>query len=221
MNIIFEHNRGVITTMEDKPESKSKTGRPKGKRTDATRVLILRTAAMQFMELGYDKLSLQEVADLCGVTKATIYHYYKDKSSLFTEAILLMLRTALARSEEIVQGTPDLAEKLKRLAMGLLRHSHVEFETMMRKASAVLSEAQISAIRDQEQQLHLLLAGVFRTAMEAGIIRQSNPTFLARAFAMLMLMRNQPELTEGLLSPDEAASEIVRLFLHGLEPRQI
>ncbi|MFB9328534.1 TetR/AcrR family transcriptional regulator [Paenibacillus aurantiacus] len=204
--------------MQDKSENKTKTGRPKGKRTDATRVLILRTAAMQFMELGYDKLSLQEVADLCGVTKATIYHYYKDKSSLFTEAILLMLRTALARSEDIVRETPDLAGKLKQLAIGLLRHSHVEFETMMRKASSVLSEDQIAAIRHQEQQLHQLLGGVFRSAMEAGIIRQSNPTFLSRAFAMLMLMRNQPELTEGLISPDEAAEEIVQLFLHGLDP---
>ncbi|TYP79535.1 TetR/AcrR family transcriptional regulator [Paenibacillus methanolicus] len=206
--------------MQDKPENKSKTGRPRGKRTDATRVLILRTAAMQFMELGYDKLSLQEVADLCGVTKATIYHYYKDKSSLFTEAILLMLRTALARSEDIVRETPDLHGKLKLLAIGLLRHSHVEFETMMRKASSVLSEEQIASIRDQEQQLHHLLSGVFRSAMEDGIIRKSNPIFLSRAFAMLMLMRNQPELTEGLLSPDEAATEIVHLFLHGLDPHK-
>ncbi|MBB3113548.1 AcrR family transcriptional regulator [Paenibacillus phyllosphaerae] len=205
--------------MEDKLTSKSRTGRPRGKRSDATRNQILMTAARQFMELGYDKVSLQEVANLCGVTKATVYHYFKDKGALFTESILRMLRNALARSEEIVQGERELPMRLQKLAEGLLRHSHVEFETMMRKASDVLSEEQIEQVRHQEQQLHILLAGVFQNAMDDGLIKARNAMFLAHAFMMLMLMRNQPELQEGMLTPSEAAGEIVELFLMGLIPR--
>ncbi|CAH1224844.1 hypothetical protein PAECIP111893_05188 [Paenibacillus plantiphilus] len=205
--------------MEDNQPIKSRTGRPRGKRSDATRNQILMTAARKFMELGYDKVSLQEVATLCGVTKATVYHHFKDKGTLFTESILRMLRTALARSEELILSEPDLSQKLQKLAEGLLRHSHVEFETLMRKASAVLSHDQITQIRQQEQQLHILLAGVFQTAMNEGLIRSGNAMFLAHAFSMLMLMRNQPELQEGMLTPSEAATEIVQLFLMGLAPR--
>lgn len=171
------------------------------------------------MELGYDKVSLQEVANVCGITKATVYHHFKDKGTLFTESILRMLRTALARSEELIQSEPELSQKLQKLAEGLLRHSHVEFETLMRKASTVLSIDQITQIRGQEEQLHTLLAGVFQTAMNEGRIRPGNAMFLAHAFSMLMLMRNQPELQEGILTPSEAASEIVQLFLMGLTPR--
>ncbi|MBW7474922.1 TetR/AcrR family transcriptional regulator [Paenibacillus oenotherae] len=205
--------------MDDNQPIKSRTGRPRGKRSDATRNQILMTAARKFMELGYDKVSLQEVANLCGVTKATVYHHFKDKGTLFTESILRMLRTALARSEELIQNESDLSQKLKKLAEGLLRHSHVEFEALMRKASAVLSQGQIAQIRQHEEQLHILLAGVFQKAMNEGRIRSGNAMFLAHAFSVLMLMRNQPELQEGILTPSEAASEIVQLFLMGLTPR--
>jgi AcrR family transcriptional regulator len=49
---------------------------------DAQRELILVRAATLFANRGYPATSMNEVALACGLSKATLYHYYRDKYAL-------------------------------------------------------------------------------------------------------------------------------------------
>ncbi len=55
-------------------------GRAKG--YDDQREQILAHAATLFAQRGYPGTSMNEVAQACGLSKATLYHYYKDKYSI-------------------------------------------------------------------------------------------------------------------------------------------
>jgi len=55
-------------------------GRAKG--YDDQREQILAHAAMLFAHRGYTGTSMNEVAQACGLSKATLYHYYKDKYAI-------------------------------------------------------------------------------------------------------------------------------------------
>jgi AcrR family transcriptional regulator len=55
-------------------------GRAKG--YDDQREMILACAATLFAQHGYPGTSMNEVAHACGLSKATLYHYYKDKYAL-------------------------------------------------------------------------------------------------------------------------------------------
>ncbi|HYJ97472.1 MAG TPA: TetR/AcrR family transcriptional regulator, partial [Burkholderiaceae bacterium] len=55
-------------------------GRAKG--YDDQREQILAHAATLFAHRGYPGTSMNEVAQACGLSKATLYHYYKDKYAL-------------------------------------------------------------------------------------------------------------------------------------------
>ena len=55
-------------------------GRAKG--YDDQREQILARAATLFANRGYPGTSMNEVAQACGLSKATLYHYYKDKYAL-------------------------------------------------------------------------------------------------------------------------------------------
>ena len=46
------------------------------------RELILARAATLFAQRGYPGTSMNQVAEACGLSKATLYHYYRDKYSL-------------------------------------------------------------------------------------------------------------------------------------------
>ena len=48
---------------------------------------ILRTAARVFAEQGYDRASMNHVAQECGVSKANIYHYYDSKDALLLDLL--------------------------------------------------------------------------------------------------------------------------------------
>ena len=49
---------------------------------DEQRGMILERAAMLFARGGYPGTSMNQVAEACGLSKATLYHYYRDKYEL-------------------------------------------------------------------------------------------------------------------------------------------
>src|SRR4051794_16601070 len=98
--------------------------------------LLLRTASFLFMEHGYEKVSLESVAQACGVTKASVYYYFANKSVIFTEALLFILKMAHDQTSAVIGGPGTLKERLQEVARRHMRNQHVDFETMMREASA-------------------------------------------------------------------------------------
>lgn len=55
---------------------------------DENRAAILEAAAALFLELGYDRTPLARVADLAGVSKATLFKQFPTKAELFEAAVL-------------------------------------------------------------------------------------------------------------------------------------
>ena len=54
---------------------------------DAKRKSILKTAAGFFAQRGYDRASMSELAQACGVSKALIYHYHTNKEALLFDIL--------------------------------------------------------------------------------------------------------------------------------------
>jgi len=52
------------------------------RKPNTTRTEILDTAMTMFVERGYDKTSLREIADSVGVTKAALYYYFRTKDEM-------------------------------------------------------------------------------------------------------------------------------------------
>lgn len=65
------------------PRTSSKAQRTQQERRDATSNAVLQSAVKLFGERGYQKTSLEDIAADCGTTIRPIYHYYKNKKSLF------------------------------------------------------------------------------------------------------------------------------------------
>ena len=70
--------------------SSVKTGSPRrGRpRSDAARQAILETTRDQLAEQGYERLSIQRVADAAGVGKQTVYRWWPTKRELVAECVL-------------------------------------------------------------------------------------------------------------------------------------
>jgi TetR/AcrR family transcriptional regulator len=61
--------------------------RPRANNYDDKRRAILDRSAELFSEHGYDRASMNKIASACGVSKANLYHYYKDKDELLFDVI--------------------------------------------------------------------------------------------------------------------------------------
>ncbi|WP_262027359.1 TetR/AcrR family transcriptional regulator [Microvirga sp. Mcv34] len=87
---------------------------------DDKRRAILDRSAELFAEHGYDRASMSKIAEACGVSKANLYHYYRDKEELLFDVIRFHLEELL----EVVEAAdrPDLSpeDRLRELVAGLL-----------------------------------------------------------------------------------------------------
>ena len=82
--------------------------RSKAATYDDQRESILRKAADLFAQRGYHGTSMNDVADACGLSKATLYHYYRDKDQILVniaEGHVTRLENLVAE----VQGDAGLA----------------------------------------------------------------------------------------------------------------
>lgn len=52
---------------------------------------IIETAIQQFSLKGYSNTSAQEIADICGISQATIFYHFKNKKKLFEEVLAYII----------------------------------------------------------------------------------------------------------------------------------
>ncbi len=82
-------------------------------REEARRAILDATEAL-LIEVGGDQFSIRALADRCGYTPPTIYHYFRDKAGLLDALLEERFARLLASVEDIPQGD-DPAENLRRM----------------------------------------------------------------------------------------------------------
>ena len=73
---------------------------------------IIEAALQEFARRGFAATRLEDVAELAGVTKGTIYFYFKDKEELFKAAARTSLEPALSEIEALAAHLEGSAEEL-------------------------------------------------------------------------------------------------------------
>mgnify|MGYP003740047441 CR=1 FL=1 len=203
---------------------KTGTGRAPGrpKNTDqpgSMRETVLAVASRLFMRHGYKPVSVNQIAEEAGVTKASVYYYFPNKAALFAAAVTEMMKRIGEVSTRILSGGGSLPERLETIAKANMAGSRAEFETMMREALPFLSEQQQEEIRQAEHGVHAVLAECFAKAIAAGEMASGlSPMLLAYSFSALMLVGNRQNAV--LEEPaDDLPRRIVELFWSGAGPR--
>ncbi|OHV58981.1 TetR family transcriptional regulator [Pseudofrankia sp. BMG5.36] len=104
-------------------KERSRSGRPTSTQAAQLTDRIRRAAVDIFLENGYDRTTMEAVAQAAGVTKGTLYARYPDKRALFV-AVSSWALTRLERDEQALEPLPDdLAASLEMIARAILARS--------------------------------------------------------------------------------------------------
>jgi AcrR family transcriptional regulator len=96
--------------------------RPRSAGFELQREQMLATAAQLFATQGYTATTMQQLAAACGVSKATLYHYVRDKHDLLAQ----ITGSHVARLEALVQQVEQAeSEPRARLEALILRFMQV------------------------------------------------------------------------------------------------
>lgn len=88
---------------------------PRGSIMDITAEKIANAARDCFFQFGYKKTSLVMIADLAGVSRATLYNYFDNKEELFKTVMSIFRDARLAQSLELLQREPDYWRRIKQI----------------------------------------------------------------------------------------------------------
>jgi AcrR family transcriptional regulator len=182
---------------------------------DDQRTLILARAAEVFARRGYTAASMNEVAAACAMSKATLYHYVRDKHALLAQ----IAAGHVARLEALVREV-----KLQRLSPA------AELDALIRRFTAAYADAQhehrvltedVKFLHDDERAA--VETGQRRVvAAFADAIGRMRPELAPLATPLAMLLFGMINWTftwmkpGGALTHDSLAPIVAELFLGGL-----
>jgi AcrR family transcriptional regulator len=192
-------------------------GRGRSAGYDEQREMILERAAQLFARRGYPATSMNQVAEACGLSKATLYHYYKDKYAL----LVSIAETHVSHLESIVHEV--LSQKLGPAEqMRELIRSIVEEYAGAQNAHRVLTEDVKFLETDDRQRVldkeRAVVAGFAKvvTALRPDLKKAA----LSKPLTMLLFGMINWMFTwmkpDGELDYDDMAPVVADLFLGGL-----
>lgn len=90
-----------------------------------TKEKITRTALSLFLERGYEKTSLNDIAREVGITKPAIYHHFKNKAQLFHQVLTLFFEEMGKWSSSRFGSCKNLRDLLKAFFQSLRSFNEV------------------------------------------------------------------------------------------------
>ena len=140
--------------------------RPRASDYDDKRRAILDRSAELFAAHGFDRASVNMIAEACGVSKALLYHYYRDKDELLFDVIRHHLDELIAAVEAADRPELPPDERLRALAGALLeayRDADAEHKVQINNLSLLTPEHQ-AELKALERELVALFSNAIADA---------------------------------------------------------
>lgn len=184
---------------------------------DDQREAILRHAAALFARSGYPATSMNQVAEACGLSKATLYHYYRDKYAMLVEIAESHVTRLHALVDEAM-AQPLAPEPRLRL---LVRRIVEEYAGAQNAHRVLTEDVRFLQPDDRERILDRERAVVAGFAQAVGALQPAlQQAALAKPVTMLLFGMINWMFTwmkpDGELDYDTLAPMVADLFLGGL-----
>ena len=187
---------------------------------------IAQAAKEVFAESGYQGATLEEIAQRAGMSKATIYIYYKNKDDLFLQVVEELVNSAMASTaQEATTARPPI-EKLYAMVRSKMEFYERErdfFRIYLNEKHGLEvapKDPHKRALREMYLQGIQTLAKVIQEGIDAGMLRPLDSRRLA-FFLQEMMNTVHVHRIQGKAktSVDEDVELLLDLFLHGAMQR--
>jgi AcrR family transcriptional regulator len=192
---------------------------------------ILDAAGKRFAQYGYEKTTLDDIAAIVGINKASFYYYFKNKEAIFFELIT-------READEYIQQTKDKAELIPGYRAKILAWVKESFR--FNQTNSIFHQLSIESLKRVTPFLTELvvytkrkgvvyLSSILNQYQETGEVHIEDPVKLAQTIIdVIYAMKDQ--LYRNLTSPhgeecrlDQKVEEIlyiVSLVLNGIIVRE-
>jgi AcrR family transcriptional regulator len=185
---------------------------------DIKRDAVLQTAAQLFLETGYRKTSMSQLAARLNITKPALYYYFRNKEELLIECY----RAGIDSIEGALKGARECqGDGLAKVSSYVESYATAIVTFDFGRCVATLDDSELSAqSRRQVRSLKRRIDAAIRAYIEEGIadgsIEPCNAKMVSFAMAGAINWIGTWYRPTGGLSSGDIVYEFTRLFMHGL-----
>ncbi len=189
--------------------------------TNSARPAILAAARHLFAERGFAGTSMREIAEAAGVSKAAIYHHFRDKRRLYRELLDEGITRLTAAMRQVPDSGPARAQLARLLLLHLeFAHTHADLLRMMVREQWRAGERgrPVSAAigRHHEEEL-AIFAGVLARGIARSEFKPVDASLSARALCVVIdILSAGYVMSSSPGSAAEVARNALDVLLNGL-----
>lgn len=188
--------------------------------TSDMKTRMLSEAARLFVARGYAGISMREIAEACGVSKAGLYYYFKDKEELFIE-ILYGYLEELSQAIAACNHLDWPVRKRLTSVMEVIFSQPPEQRDIIRLAGQEMSQLNPEARRQFGLIYHQKFIGqveaMLADGIAAGELRPMDVSQAAWIYLGMMYPFFKPTQTPGTGPGNEPARLALQIFFDGVE----
>ena len=189
---------------------------------DGKREAILRTAVQLFLDRGYARTALNDIADQLKITKPALYHYFRNKDEILLECYrwgCLLIRESL---DEIAAHGGTGLEKVAGFIRSYLDVITVDFgRAVIRLDDGELSSEARAEVRSYKREIDRRLRSFIQQGIDDGSILPLDAKLASFAIAGALNWICTWYRPGGALSPEEIAGNFVKILTEGLTSRKM
>lgn len=186
--------------------------------TTGMRERILDRATDLFVRQGYNGISMREIAEECGLSKAGLYYHYKDKEDLFLAILSESLNTLEQLIDAVEAQEQKPTEQIRLFIRAIFTHIQSGRRSVIRLASQeadkITPEARAAFHRRYEEQFLGRIQRILDEGIRAGDFRPMDTRLGVWSLLGLMYpFMNQESAVE------QVVPVITMIFLEGVRQK--
>jgi AcrR family transcriptional regulator len=188
---------------------------------DEKREAVLRTAVQLFLEQGYHRATLNEVAERLNITKPALYNYFRGKEEILFECWMLGKERVDELIAEISAGGGSGVAKLRKLVRAYAQVMATDYgASMVRFNPRDLTEKNAEIVRAAMKSIDRTFRGYIAEGIADGSIKPCDPKLAAFAIAGSLNWIGHWYQRGGAWSANTVADEFALRLTEGLAAKQ-
>jgi AcrR family transcriptional regulator len=192
--------------------------------TTGSRAAILEAAQQLFMRDGFHGISMRQIAEVVGVTKAALYYHFQDKEDLFVAIVEQYLLAMSAMIDEVTTSGGSARQQISELVRRILSQPP-EQRSIIRLASQELSNVSpqnrarfLAMYHDQFiGRISALLAG----GMDNGELRAVDPAVATWSLLGMMYPYFHPSPPSQAGPSGALIEQLLQIYFDGMSGRAL
>ena len=194
-----------------------------GKREAERKAQVLQAARACIVALGYERVTMRDIAEAAGVSTGTVVFYFRDKESVLEAALLGKIQDTGIAFRAALEGAQSARDRLERLIEASLPASDEvrdEWRLWLTFWGEATRNERLRAVSErQHQRWTRFLARIVREGVAAGESTPVDPDATATQIAALVDgMAVQATLGNPALSPERMRQLCLDALSHLLPP---